>query len=225
MFWIGKRLRRAGRHIRTTLLAGVLVVVPVVVTVVIFQFAFDFFDELLPPFYDPDVFKPGMGIAALVIVVYVSGLVTTHFLGRRVIRLGHSIVDRVPVVNSVYRTARQATEVLSNVGSNGRFSSVVLVDFPGQGLKSIGLVTAKLKDQDGNPLLVVYMPTSPFPTSGFLVIMPENRVTPTDLPVDDAIKLIVSAGIMAPDMIISTPNAFASSPPATGSPPPPQDQT
>ena len=207
MLWIGRCLSTAGRHIRTTLVAGVLVVVPVAVTIIILRILFGFFDGLLKPFYDQftDVFKPGMGIAALVLVIYLSGLVTTHFIGRRMIRLGHSIIDRVPVVNSVYRTARQATEVFSNIGSDGKFSSVVLVDFPGHGLQSIGLVTSKIKDKHGKTLLAVYMPTSPVPTSGFLVILPEDKVTPTDMPVDDAIKLIVSAGVMAPDRINAYP--------------------
>ena len=205
-----KLLKPVGRHIRTTLIAGLLIIIPVVVTFILLRFVFDFLDAQLQQLLDPFIpFYPGMGIIALVILIYLAGFVTTHVLSRRMINLGYSLIDRVPVVNSVYRAARQATEVISNVGSNGKFSSVVFVDFPGYGLKSIGLVTATLKDQDGKPLLAVYMPTSPFPTSGFLLIIPEDRVTPTDLPVDEAMKLIVSAGIIAPDKITSGPDVFA----------------
>ena len=224
MFWIGRCLRISGGHIRTTLVAGVLVVVPLGVTIIILKVLFDFFDDLLKPVYDQftDVFKPGMGIATLVLVIYLSGLVTTHFLGRRMIRFGHSLIDRVPVVNSIYRTARAATEVFSNVSSDGKFSSVVLVEFPGHGLQSIGLVTSKIKDKHGKTLLSVYMPTSPVPTSGFLVILPEDKVTPTDMPVDDAIKLIVSAGVMAPDRINANPDVSDASP--TDAPLPAEDE-
>ena len=219
---MGNILRTVARHIRTTLVAGVLIVIPVGLTAIILKIAFDFFDGLLEPFYDQftDVFKPGMGIAALVVVIYLSGLLTTHFLGRRLIELGHGIVDSIPVVRSVYRAARQATEVFSTVGANGKYSAVVLVEFPGYGLRSIGLVTAKLTDQDGKPLLAVYVPTSPFPTSGFLLILPENQVTPTDLPVEDAMKLIVSAGIIAPERISSNPDGIPST--LTSSPLPPE---
>jgi uncharacterized membrane protein len=122
-------------------------------------------------------------------------------LGKRIIDLGINVVDRIPVVSGVYRAARQATDVFSNVAGNGRYSSVVLVEFPGYGLTSVGLVTGKIKDQKGNELLAVYMPTSPFPTSGFLIILPEDQVTPTNLAVDDAIKMIVTAGVVVPESI------------------------
>ena len=216
MLQVMQTLKAVGRHIRTTLIAGVVIIIPVAVTFLILKFVFDFFDPLLQPFFERTTgrYYEGMGIISLVIIIYLAGLVTTQVLGRRIIEFGHSMVDRIPVVSGLYRAVRQATDVFSNVGSNGKFGSVVLVDFPGHGLKSIGLVTGKLKDQDGNTLLAVYMPTSPVPTSGFLVILPEDRVTPTDLPVDDAVKLIVSAGVIVPGEINSYPNPSASAPSA-----------
>ena len=206
MLTFARFLKPLGFHVRTTLIAGVLIIVPVVITVVILRFVFDFFDGLLQPLFEQflDFYTPGMGIAALVIIIYLTGLVTIHAMGRRLIGLGHAIVELIPGVRAVYRTARHATGALS-VSSNGNFSGVVLVDFPGYGLRSIGLVTGETKDQDGNVLLAVYMPTSPFPTSGFLVVLPPEQVTPIDMPVDDAMKLIVSAGIMVPEKITKTP--------------------
>ncbi len=199
-------LKSLGLHVRTTLIAGVLIIVPVVITVVILRFVFDFFDGLLQPLFEQflDFYTPGMGIAALVIIIYLSGLVTIHAMGRRLIGLGHAMVELIPGVRAVYRTARHATGVFS-VSSNGNFTGVVLVEFPGYGLRSIGLVTGETKDEDGNILLAVYVPTSPFPTSGFLVVLLPEQVTPIDMPVDDAMKLIVSAGIMIPDKITKTP--------------------
>ena len=209
--WVANLLKRSGKHFRTSLIAGLVVALPLGVTFVILKFIFDFLDPRLKPIFENtiDHYTPGMGIAALVVIIYLLGLVTTHVMGRRIIRFGHAVVDRVPVVNTVYKTARQATEVLSSVQSDSRFSSVVLIDFPGQGLRSIGLVTSRLKDQDGTTLLAVYVPTTPFPTSGFLIFLHEDKVTPTDLTVDEAMKLIVSAGIVAPDEIISHPYDYA----------------
>ena len=215
MQWIGKPLKPIGRHIRTTLVAGFIVVLPIVVTGIILVVLFNLFDDLLGRFFDKSAIAspPGMGLAALILLIYLAGLITTHVLGRRLIGLGHAVVDMIPVVSSVYRTARQATQVLSAVNNpNERFAGVVLVDFPGYGLKSIGLITSRIKDQDGTPLLAVYMPTSPFPTSGFLVILREEQVTPTDISVDDAMKAVVSAGIMIPRNIAATPNTFKSAP-------------
>ncbi len=203
MSWLVKVIKAIGLHIRTTLFAGLVIIVPAGITFLILKYIFDFFDPVLKPIFTQfiDWYTPGMGIVSLAIVIYIVGLVATHVLGRRIIDFGHRVVDRVPVVSAVYRAARQATDVFSNVNSKSRFTSVVLVDFPGYGLRSLGLVTSKLNDQYGNTLLAVYMPTSPFPTSGFLVILPENRVTPTDIPVDDAMKLIISAGVVAPEQI------------------------
>ena len=201
-------LKNLGSHVRATILAGVLVTVPIGATFLILSFVFEVFDPLLQPVFEffGVRFTTGMGIGALVIMIYLIGLVTTHVMGRRLIDMGHRVVDLIPVVRSVYRTARQATVVFSAVNSNGKFTSVVLVDFPGKDLRSLGLVTGKLKDQHGKALLAVYVPTSPFPTSGFLMILPEDRVTPTDMPVDDAMKMIVSAGIVVPQRINIYPN-------------------
>ena len=211
---VGKALTSTGSHFRTTLLAGILVVIPVVVTFLILRFVFDFFDPLLKDLLDkflPSYSFPGMGIVGLVIIIYLVGLVTTHVLGRRAIQIVQGGVNLIPVVRSVYRTARQATDFFSAVGGNGRYTGVVLVEFPSHGLRSIGLVTGRMQDQDGTNLLAVYMPTSPFPTSGFLVIVPETQVVPTDMAVDDAMKLIISAGIASPDRIVATPNPFKKS--------------
>ena len=220
MSWLIKVIKAIGLHIRTTLFAGLVIIVPAGITFLILKYIFDFFDPVLKPIFTQftDWYTPGMGIVSLAIVIYLVGLVATHVLGRRIIDFGHNVVDRVPVVNAVYRAARQATDVFSNVNSKGRFTSVVLVDFPGYGLRSLGLVTSRLNDQYGNTLLVVYMPTSPFPTSGFLVILPENQVTPTDIPVDDAMKLIISAGVVAPDKISSYSNFLENFTPPAESP-------
>ena len=218
MSWLSRTLKAVGLHIRTTLVAGVLIILPIAVTFLLLKFVFDFFDPVLKPVFEYAInrYTPGMGIIALVFIIYLAGVVTTHVLGRRMITLVHSMVEFIPVVRSVYRTARQATEVLSTVAPNDKFTSVVLVDFPGHGLKSIGLVTSQLQDHEGKPLLVVYVPTSPFPTSGFLVILSPEQVTPTDLPVDDAMKLIVSAGLLAPSRIGSPAYPFPTFQPPAG---------
>ncbi len=196
--------------------AGILVMLPLVITWVILKFLFDTFDPILEDLIEKfaNRYTPGMGIAALALIIYLVGLIATQVIGRRLIQFGHGVVDLVPIVRGIYRTARQATEVFTSVagGGGGKYSAVVLVEFPGYGLRSIGLVTAKMKDENGGTLLAVYMPTSPFPTSGFLCILPEDRVTYTDLPVDEAMKMIVSAGIASPDTIRAGPLTFGGTP-------------
>ena len=139
MSWASHIPRVFGLHVRATFVAGFLIALPVVATYLILRVLFDTLDPLLKDVLEEVLprYTPGMGIIALLILLYLIGLVATHVMGRRLIGLGHGALDLIPVVSSVYRTARQATAVLSAVNNpNDSFSGVVLVDFPGYGLKS-----------------------------------------------------------------------------------------
>ncbi len=199
-------LRATGGHIRRTLSAGLIVTIPLAVTAVIINLLVDWFDPLLKPAFDsflgPDQYWEGMGIVALVVLIYIAGLLTTHVLGRRFIDYGHRIVGAVPVVRSIYNTLLLATEMLSVDKSTEKYSGVVLVDFPMAGSKAIGLVTSRVQDVNGQPSLAVFVPTTPVPTSGFLLIIPEESAIPIDVTVDEAMKLIVSGGILTPDAVL-----------------------
>ena len=203
---IGRTLGAIGAHIRRTISAGLIVTIPLAITAVIINLVVDWFDPLLKPAFDyflgPDHYREGMGIGALVLLFYLAGLLTTHVLGRRFIDYGHRIVGAVPVVRSIYNTLRQATEVLSIDKSTEKYSGVVLVDFPRAGSKAIGLVTSRVTDIEGQPSLAVFVPTTPVPTSGFLLIMPEASAIPVDVTVDEAMKLIVSGGILTPEAVL-----------------------
>ena len=121
---------------------------------------------------------------------------TAHVLGVRLINLGHRIMEFIPVVKSIYGTARTATIMLSS--SNDHPSSgVVLVEFPHPGMQSIGLVTSHMTDTNGEEILAVYIPTTPIPSSGFLVMVPAKDVTFIDMSVDEAMKVVISGGILA----------------------------
>ena len=211
MRWPQRAGGAVGRHLRSTLLAGLFLVMPVIVTVLVMGFLLSTFENVLKEPLDaavPGGYRPGMGIGALLVIIYLMGLAATFVLGRRLLDVGHGLVEMIPVVRGIYGTARQAMHILTAVTSpeTSKYSSVVLVEFPGYGLRSIGLVTSTIENQDGETLLAVYMPTSPFPTSGFLVFLPPDQVSATNISVDDAMKLIVSAGIVAPDKIDSNPN-------------------
>ena len=195
-----------GAHIRRTISAGLIVTIPLAVTAVIIGLVVDWFDPLLKPafeyFLGPDHYREGMGIGALVVLIYLAGLLTTHVLGRRFIVYGHRLVGAVPVVRSIYNTLLQATEVLSIDKSTEKYSGVVLVDFPRAGSKAIGLVTSRVTDIEGKPSVAVFVPTTPVPTSGFLLIIPEESAIPVDVSVDEAMKLIVSGGILTPQAVL-----------------------
>ncbi len=185
-------------HFERTLGAGILVVLPIGITALILKFFFDLLDPLLGDALEllPGPNPPGFGLVALLILIYLLGLVTAHVLGVRLINLGHRIMEFIPVVKSIYGTARTATTMLST-SNDHPYSGVVLVRFPHPGMQSIGLVTSRMIDTNGEEILAVYIPTTPIPSSGFLVMVPAKDVTPTEMSVDDAMKVVISGGILA----------------------------
>ena len=191
-------LRRFVVHIQRTLVAGILVTLPIGITVLIFKFFFDLLDPILKEplglLPGPDI--PGIGFGSLLVLVYLIGLVGAHVVGRRLIELGHQLLEVIPGVKTIYGTTRSAIELLSNSNEH-RYSGVVLIDFPRPGIQAIGLITSRMVDTNGEEILAVYVPTTPIPSSGFLVMTPANMVTHTDMTVDDAMKVVISGGILA----------------------------
>ena len=162
------------------------------------KFFFDLLDPILQrPFdlaWDRDI--PGLGLAALAILIYLAGLIAAFVLGRRFINVAHRTMEVIPVVKGIYSTTRAAVLMLSNTNDH-RYSGVVLIDFPRSGIKSIGLITARMTGSEGEELLAIYIPTTPIPSSGFLVIAPATEVTLTDMSVDEAMRIVISGGVLS----------------------------
>ncbi|MCH2527258.1 MAG: DUF502 domain-containing protein [Dehalococcoidia bacterium] len=198
-------LKRFFLHIRTTLIAGLLAILPIGVTLFVLKFFFELLDPILGPIFDMGNVRifPGLGVIVLLILLYVVGIITTKILSARIVNLGHKLIERIPVISSIYSTTRSGVEILS--GTQGFESrGVVLVDFPRPAMKAIGLITAELGVLNGEPMVAVYIPTTPVPSSGFLIVVALSDVTPTDISVDDAMKIIVSGGILANEIFSST---------------------
>ena len=198
-------LKRFFLHIRTTLIAGLLAILPIGVTLFVLKFFFELLDPILGPIFDMGNVRifPGLVLIVLLILLYVVGIITTKILSSRIVNLGHKLIERIPVISSIYSTTRSGVEILS--GTQGFESrGVVLVDFPRPAMKAIGLITAELGVLNGEPMVAVYIPTTPVPSSGFLIVVALSDVTPTDISVDDAMKIIVSGGILANEIFSST---------------------
>jgi len=136
-------------------------------------------------------------------------------LGRRVVAILHGIVEAIPVVKTIYSTVRSAVELLSTPKTQDRpYGGVVLLDFPRRGLKSIGLVTAHLGVQNGEEMLAVYVPSSPVPSTGFLVMVAAKDTISTQMTMDDALRALVSGGILAKDLYI--PSSYPNDMPTHG---------
>ena len=198
-------LKRFFLHIRTTLIAGLLAILPIGVTLFVLKFFFELLDPILGPIFDMGNVQifPGLGVIVLLILLYVVGIITTKILSTRIVNVGHKLIEKIPVISSIYSTTRSGVEILS--GTQGFESrGVVLVDFPRPAMKAIGLITAELGVLNGEPMVAVYIPTTPVPSSGFLIVVALSDVTPTDISVDDAMKIIVSGGILANEIFSST---------------------
>ena len=154
---------------------------------------FDVFDPILKPMFELvfDRYTPGMGIATLVFLMYLLGLATTHFLGRRMFSLGERALHRIPIVNAIYRAAKKQRRYFQRAyqrANTARWCSWISLG-PAQ---VHGTGDIQDKRQGRKSLCWQSTPTSPFPTSGFLVFLPPEQVTFTDIRIDDAMKLIVS---------------------------------
>ena len=186
-------------HFETTLAAGLLVILPLFVTIWILKFIFDLVDPVIQAIlirYLPGPHYPGMGVAIMLVLLYIAGWFTTHGLGQRMINGVHWLLERIPGVRTIYSPLRSAMQSLSNAEEQ-TYRGVVLVEFPRQGSKSIGLVTSYLGETDGEEMVAVYVPTTPVPSSGFLIVVPYAEVIFTEITVDDAMKIIISGGLLA----------------------------
>ena len=186
---------RIGNTLKNYFFLGVLVIMPIAVTVLVLVWIFTSVDNVLQPLITSawGITIPGLGIIAMVIVIFLTGAVVSSPLGRRLFSYSGALLLRIPRVKPIYTTIRQILEIFSPQGKAG-FRQVVLVEFPMQGTRTIGFITNESFDSDGEKLLHVFVPTAPNPTSGFLQMMKEERVTRTDISIDDALKMIVSAG-------------------------------
>jgi uncharacterized membrane protein len=133
-------------------------------------------------------------------MLYIAGLIAETVIGRRVVGFGQNMVEKIPIVRPFYKVFRQTTDVFSG-GAILRSSRVVFLEYPKEGVLAMGLVTGTYKEANGNELLVIYIPTIPNPTSGFLAIVPEEKVTETSLSFEDAMKIVISAGVLTEEVL------------------------
>jgi uncharacterized membrane protein len=193
----GKRISASwvGRKLRAQFGAGILVVVPIVIAILILVWLFNYIDSIAQPVAHSLLGRtiPGLGLGILVLLIYLTGLVATSLIGRRLIRYGESLLARVPMFRYIYSSIRQIMEAFAAPEGRG-FVQVVLVEFPKQGMRAIGFITSESRVDSGEKLLNVFIPTAPNPTSGYLEIVRESDVIRTNISVDDALKMVLSGG-------------------------------
>jgi len=196
-------------NLRRYLIAGLLVWLPVVVTVLILKFLIDLVDRtllLLPAMVQPEIligFRiPGLGFLLSGVVLLLTGMVVTNLLGRNMVKVWEGLLARIPVVRAIYSASKQLTETLFG-GSGKSFRKVVLVRYPHPGMWTLAFLTgdgmAEANRKTGRDLVNIFVPTTPNPTSGFFLMVAREDMVELDMPVDVGIKLILSAGAVAPE--------------------------
>jgi uncharacterized membrane protein len=196
-----KQAGRVGKHIRERMVSGLLVILPLGATYLVLKFIFDLIDpnlgRIVEEIFGRDI--PGVGLVLFFVIIYFAGLIASYVVGRRIIDFAHHLADMIPIVRPIYRTARQTVDALSNAQGSFRYSRVVLIDWPRQGTKTIGFVTASYVDPNNTAMTVVFIPNSPLPNSGWIAVLREEEVTHTNLTVDQAMKMVLSAGSILPE--------------------------
>ena len=203
-----RRLARAAGHVQRRLIAGVLVFLPIFVTYFVVDFFYGIVDSLLDPFirqfnlpHGPGIDVTDVGeIIIILFILYGTGLLIGWAVTRLMIDRVHDVIGRVPIIGPVYSTTRHGIDFLSETQAH-HYRGVVLLEFPREGVLSMGLITSELGKLNGvEDFLSVYVPTTPVPSSGYLVVVPSSHVTPTDISVDEAMRIIISGGILAGDI-------------------------
>lgn len=195
------------QHLKTSLMAGLLVVVPVGITIFILKFLFNFADGFLGPliakvvriFYVNSAYIPGLGVIAGLLVIYLTGVLTANFLGRRLLTLSEDFLCRIPLVKSIYSSSKQVTKVFSTSGNDDR--RAVFVEYPTAGSYAIGFQMVSLESIESDRFYSIFVPTAPNPTSGFILYVAAAKVFPAPFGVEEAMKIIISGGVVAPAMI------------------------
>lgn len=188
--------------------AGLLVWLPIWATFVIVRLLIEVMDStmsLLPKAYQPESLVgfnvPGIGLLIAIVVIFFTGALATNFLGKRLVQAWESFLAHIPFVRAIHNSVKQVVStVLSS--SNKSFRQVLLVEYPRKGLWSIAFQTSsgenQLTEHLQERMLTIFVPTTPNPTSGFLIMVPEKDVVKLDMSVDDALKMVISLGVIQP---------------------------
>lgn len=193
--------------VRRYLVAGVLVWLPILATIWVVSFMLRIMDRtllLLPPTYRPEALVgfslPGLGALFALIVLLLTGLLVTNLIGRRLVVWGEDLLNRIPLVRTVYGGVKSFAE--SVFSQSNSFRKVVMVEYPRAGAWSIGFLTAEdveeISDKMGEPHVAVYISAALNATAGYLVIVPRRQVVELDMSVDEAMKMIITCGVVTP---------------------------
>ena len=204
----GSRQRHPARALRNYLIGGLLIWIPIMVTVWVVRFVARILDQsllLLPPSWRPEAivgsYVPGVGILLSLLLLFLTGVLVRNLFGRQIVAGAENLMRRIPVIGAVYSGAKTFSEtVLTDQGKS--FKQVVMVEFPRKGIFSVGFITSEeleeVQAKTERDVVCVFVPTTPNPTTGFIVLVPRDEVVRLDMTVDEAFKMLLTLGVVVP---------------------------
>jgi uncharacterized membrane protein len=200
-------------RLRNYFLTGLIICAPVAITVWLVRSFIEWADSwvkpYLPNFYNPDTYSPvaipGFGLLVAIIVITFVGFLTASIVGRSIINFGESLLDRTPLVRTIYKSLKQIFQTVLQDQSTS-FKKAGLIEYPSPGLWSLVFIATDVKgeiaskfDERGMDMVAVFLPPTPLPTAGFLLFVPRDKIVPLQMSAEDAAKLLISGGLVTPD--------------------------
>jgi uncharacterized membrane protein len=210
-----------GARLRTYFLAGILITAPIGLTIYLAWLVISFIDErvfsVIPSRYNPETYLPfsipGIGLILAAVALTLIGAITAGFLGRLFRRLSEAVLNRLPIIRSLYTAIKQIIETVF-ANQSAAFREVVLIEYPRRDAWSVGFITGSIRGEIRahlrRDMVNVFVPTTPNPTSGFLLFVPEEDVIRLAMSVEDGIKLVISGGIITPPEAVDATTDAAS---------------
>ena len=199
-------IKRILKHLRTKIFAGILVILPLGITFLVLKFVFNSLDNILGPLmprvtvylFNRVYTIPGMGIIGFFLLLYLIGVIATNVLGRKLVSWTDQLFAYIPIVKNIYLSAKQLTNAFSASRKNA-FRQAVFIEFPQEGNFVLGFITNELTDLEHQTKVTVFVPTGFVPPAGFLLFLPKEKILPSQLTIEEAIKAIMSVGIVTPN--------------------------
>lgn len=195
---------------RNYLISGLLFWIPLILTIIVIKFFLEFIDSLVPQEYLPeaifnlDTSIPGSGIILLFLIILITGILVTNILGRRLVVLWEKLLNKIPGFRNVYNILKKVSDTVLNTSSQS-FKKAFLIQYPTKGIWVIAFQSGDYRGEAesiiGEEIVNLFVPTTPNPTSGFFILIPKKDAFELDISVEDAFKLVISAGVVTPDSV------------------------
>lgn len=196
------------KRLRNYFISGLLFWIPLGLSIVVIKFFLELIDNLIPEQYLPSIILeisrviPGSGVILVLLVIIVTGVLVSNFIGRKLLRIWNKLLNKIPGFRGIYNALKQLSDTVFSP-SGKSFKKALLIEYPRKGLWTIAFQTGdyhgEIEEKIGKEIVNIYVPTTPNPTSGFFIMLPKNDIIELDMSVDDAFKLIISTGVVTPN--------------------------